>query len=110
MCKYKKTVWAILLTGLFLFVVSWVLISYTKFGPFLNETSIKLVQGGEEAKKIKFVYWTIFVVLEIVFGILGYNVAKRRNRDKKKWSFLCLFFNLWAFIVLITLPKNNVKE
>jgi uncharacterized membrane protein YozB (DUF420 family) len=46
-------------------------------------------------------------VISGIFTILGVRLAKRKNRNPYAWLFACLFFNLWAYLVLYNLPRKT---
>jgi uncharacterized BrkB/YihY/UPF0761 family membrane protein len=49
-------------------------------------------------------------LFSVIFAVLGYVIAKRRSRRPIEWAVICLFTNLWGFIVLLMLPpKGRVK-
>jgi hypothetical protein len=68
----------------------------------------KATQGIEKSK-IQTIVSTILVIaviLEISFFILGYNLAKRKNRNKILWGILCAV-NVIFIIVLLLLDGNK---
>ena len=42
-------------------------------------------------------------------GILGYVIAKRKNRNAHNWAGLCFFFNIWGVISLSFLPSSEAE-
>lgn len=49
-------------------------------------------------------------VLIVIGLICGYTAKTYKNRSHKTWFFLGLFFGLLALIVLLALPKKELKE
>ena len=45
----------------------------------------------------------------VITAILGYRLAKRRNREAWLWAVLCFLFPFFVIIILClgVLPKNN---
>jgi glucan phosphoethanolaminetransferase (alkaline phosphatase superfamily) len=58
-----------------------------------------------------FEHYGVISLLSILFGILsayiGYNIAKKKNRDKRKWATLCFFLNFWGLLILLYLPSES---
>jgi hypothetical protein len=46
----------------------------------------------------------------ITFSILGFFLARKKNRNQFTWLILCFFFNFWAFLILLLLPASNVSK
>ena len=49
------------------------------------------------------------LVVGVIAAILGYRLAKRRNREAWLWAVLCFLFPFFVIIILClgVLPKNN---
>ena len=43
--------------------------------------------------------------ISVSTALVGYWLAKRKNRSQKKWAILCFFINIWGLVVLYFLPK-----
>ena len=49
------------------------------------------------------------LMVGVIAAILGYRLAKRRNREAWLWAVLCSLFPFFVIIILClgVLPKNN---
>ena len=49
------------------------------------------------------------LMVGVIAAILGYRLAKRRNREAWLWAVLCFLFPFFVIIILClgVLPKNN---
>ena len=45
-----------------------------------------------------------------VMGILGYMIAKKKNRNAQNWAGLCFLFSTWGVIFLSFLPLITDEE
>lgn len=54
----------------------------------------------------------ITLVVMGVCSLLGSLLAQRKNRPLLKWMLLCFLFNVWALIVLWSLPEmeGNLED
>ena len=52
----------------------------------------------------------ITIALATVTALLGYKIAKRKNRNAQNWAGLCFLFNIWGVIFLSFLPPVEEYE
>ena len=52
----------------------------------------------------------ITIALATVTALLGYKIAKRKNRNAQNWAGLCFLFNIWGVIFLSFLPPVEKYE
>jgi hypothetical protein len=52
------------------------------------------------------------LAISFVSGVLGYKLAKRRNREAWLWAVLCVILPFFVIIILClgVLPPREIKE
>ena len=52
------------------------------------------------------------LIIGIISAIIGYRLAKRRNREALIWAVLCFLFPVFVIIILClgVLPPREIKE
>ena len=50
---------------------------------------------------------SVIVPTSCLTSYMGYVLARRRNRDKKKWALMCFIFNILGLIYLYYLPITS---
>ena len=59
------------------------------------------IGGGE-------LYWVFSLLLiPIICAVLGYNLAKKKNREAWLWSLFCLVFPIALIIILVLSPDQK---
>ena len=52
----------------------------------------------------------ITIAFAAVTGLLGYKIAKSKNRNARNWAGLCFLFNIWGVVFLSFLPPVEEQE
>jgi len=67
-------------------------------------------RGTITSSTIRIINIVAVSAMMILFGGLGWRLAKKKRRNRFLWTALCVIFNLWAFIALCLLsakPGND---
>lgn len=55
--------------------------------------------------------WVLcFLFLPVVCAVIGYKLAKKKNREAWLWSLFCLFFPLALIIILVLDPIRKQDD
>jgi hypothetical protein len=60
----------------------------------------------------KWIFLAFLIVIgsDGVTGMLGYMLAKKKNRNVQYWTGLCFMLNIWGVIFLSFLPPLNKRD
>jgi len=84
-----------------------VVIFFSGLSRILYDFILGIAQGEVKLFWISLFGYAVFIVSTVVFGVLGYNLARKKNRNHIAWTILCLLFNLWSFVLLYFLPPKD---
>jgi len=96
---------AVALLAIGLSIVMHLLLFYTPVGNAINLYMQKLARGEIDSNNFRILGMTAYIIISGITGILGYLLASKYNKDKVRWTILCVLFNIWALVVLIAREK-----
>lgn len=101
----KKNKFFIIISSIFVIVIL-----LPKLLHYIYLFNLKITSGDIHIDTINLMGLIIFLFISIFFGILGFKLADKKNRNKCIWTSLCLLFNLWAYLFLYYyLPEKKNK-
>ncbi len=74
---------------------------------YLYNYAASMPQRGSDLSHLNFIGIAVILLFSIVFGVLSYRLAKKKNRNVIGWTILGILFNLWAFLVLYSLRSKT---
>ena len=95
----KKFVVAISTFVILFFVILPIIIFKLGLGKLLYALSFQ----ENVIDNVRMINMIVMPILSIIFGILGYRLAKRKNRNPVVWVLLCGLFNVIGYLVLYNL-------
>ena len=101
----KKALHKVLGIFFILIIIVILLIQIFGFPHFLFNTKVSYF-----IKKIS-ILATLFI--SFVSSYFGFKLARKRNRNKKKWASICFIFSIWGLMYLYflpILPSNDTCE
>jgi membrane protease YdiL (CAAX protease family) len=104
-----KRIWPGVLIFVLLFIVLGFAIFHFGLGHFLAE-SYENAKNKNYFNNILLAGIVVGVLFSILCSVAGYFLAKKKARNRIGWTILCLWLNLWAFLVLFLLPPSTVGK
>lgn len=99
MTPKSKVILKIAITFVILFVILDILM--VEFN--LREIVFKSSLFSEDYRYLSFL---VPIGVSILTSGVGYLIAKKKNRNKIKWTLLCFIFSIWGVAVLLFLPSQ----
>jgi hypothetical protein len=101
--KYFMAIFATLLAIILLFLI----IQFLGIPKLVYNLIVEISKGNISIIRLNILNIFLLLIVDSVFGVLGFKQAKKKKRNIIIWTVLCSLFNLWAFLVLYNLPYKE---
>lgn len=89
-----------------LFICLYLAIFHAGLGMAVLDLMVDIQRGTITSSTIRIINVIAVSAMMILFGGLGWRLAKKKRRNRFLWTALCVIFNLWAFIALCLLSAK----
>lgn len=93
--------------GLLVVLLIFALVQSSGLSRTMYQMLISISRKRDSVYYLNLINIVLFLVFGGVFGFLGYKLARKKKRNTIGWTLLCVFFNLWAFLILYYLPYKR---